>query len=561
MTITMRPYQQRVIDGVYSSWLSGAQSVCAVVPTGGGKTRIKAHVAKMERDAGNIMILIAHRRELIGQISMALAQEGIIHQLLCANSARNYISTCHVRELGRSYYSPQEERIFVASIDSFKPVDIAWFVASGARLRWTLDETHHLLRDNKWGKVITQFDKAGARGLGVTATPTRAEGKGLGRHADGLFDAMVEGPGMRELITLGYLSDYKVFCPPNNIDFSSIETSKSTGDYKEAPLKEALGKSTLTGDIVGTYLKHAAGKRGLTFTVDIDSAEEMADEYRKNGIPAQAISSRNTDKERTLYSEQIKSGELLQLVSSDLISEGYDVPAIEVASMGRPTQSEGLYKQQFGRILRVQPGKPYAMLFDHVGNVQRFGLPDAPRIWTLDRRERGAKKDSGAESLKVCKNTECNQPFEARRAICPHCGQRVTVAAEGGRALEEVEGDLTELSPEMLAKMRGEVERVMESPEDVRERFLNAGAAHIVAAGAAKQHRLRLEAQTVLRKAMISFWDFYNEYLGCDVRSAQITFWELFGTDVMSAQTLGKNDAEALTVRICEHLQIMGVAA
>lgn len=559
MTITMRPYQQRVIDGVYSSWLSGAQTVCAVVPTGGGKTRIKAHVARMERDAGNIMVLIAHRRELIGQISMALAQEGIIHQLLCANSARNYISTCHVRELGRSYYSPQEERIFVASIDSFKPVDIDWFTARGSRLRWTLDETHHLLRDNKWGKVISRFDKAGARGLGVTATPTRAEGKGLGRHADGLFDVMVEGPGMRELITLGYLSDYKVFCPPNNIDFSSIETSKSTGDYKEAPLKEAIGKSTLTGDIVGTYLKHAAGKRGLTFTVDIDSAEEMAAEYRKNGIPAQAISSRNTDKERTLYSEQIKSGELLQLVSSDLISEGYDVPAIEVASMGRPTQSEGLYKQQFGRILRVQPGKPYAMLFDHVGNVQRFGLPDAPRIWTLDRRERSAKKDSGAESLKVC--AECNQPFEARRAVCPHCGHRVVAADGAGRTLEEVEGDLTELTPEMLAKMRGEADRVMESPDDVRERFLNAGAAHIVAAGAAKQHRLRLEAQNVLRTVMGSFWDFYRDQLGCDVRSAQITFWQIFGIDVMSAQVLSKNDAEALTQRVREHLMNMGVAA
>lgn len=559
MTITMRPYQQRVIDGVYSSWLSGAQTVCAVVPTGGGKTRVKAHVARMERDAGNIMVLIAHRRELIGQISMALAQEGIIHQLLCANSARNYISTCHVRELGRSFYSPQEERIFVASIDSFKPVDIAWFVARGARLRWTLDETHHLLRDNKWGKVISQFDKAGALGLGVTATPVRAEGKGLGRHADGLFDVMVEGPGMRELITQGYLSDYKVFCPPISIDFSSIETSKSTGDYKDAPLKEAIGKSTLTGDIVGTYLKHAGGKRGLTFTVDIDSAEEMAAEYRKNGIPAQAISSRNTDKERTLYSEQIKSGELLQLVSSDLISEGYDVPAIEVASMGRPTQSEGLYKQQFGRILRTLPGKPYAMLFDHVGNVQRFGLPDAPRIWTLDRRERTAKKETGAETLKVCGS--CFQPFEARRAICPHCGERIKVAPDGGRTLEEVEGDLTELSPEVLAKMRGEVERVMESPDAVRERFLMAGAPHIAAAGAAKQHRLRLESQNVLRTVMTSFWDFYREQLGCDVRSAQITFWQLFGIDVMSAQTLGKNDAEALTVRIREHLSVMGVAA
>lgn len=558
MTITMRPYQQRVIDGVYAAWLSGHRAVCAVVPTGGGKTRIKAHIAKTERDAGNIMLLIAHRRELIGQISMAIAEEGVMHNIICAKSALTYISTCHVNKLGRSYYSPREERVFVASIDSLKQVDIDWFVARASRMRWTLDETHHLLRDNKWGKVIRQFDDAGALGLGVTATPVRAEGKGLGRHADGLFDTMVIGPNMRELITQGYLSDYKVFCPPTSVDFSKIETSKSTGDYKETQLKEAIGKSTLTGDIVGTYLKHAAGKRGLTFTVDIDSAEEMAAAYRDAGIPAQAISSRNTDKERNLYSEQIKSGEIIQLVSSDLISEGYDVPAIEVASMGRPTQSEGLYKQQFGRILRVLEGKSHAILFDHVGNVQRHGLPDAYREWTLDRRERSAKKDSGAEALTVC--VSCFQPFPARNSICPHCGERVKAAAEG-RSLEQVEGDLTELTPEILAQMRGEADRVMESPDAVKNRFLSAGAPQIAAAGAAKQHRLRMEAQIVLRDVMQRYGDFYMGTLGCGLREAQITFWQQFGTDVLSAQALGRADAEALTDRVRDHLLQMGVAA
>lgn len=558
MSIIMRPYQQRVIDGIYSAWLSGHRAVCAVVPTGGGKTRIKAHIAKTERDAGNIMLLIAHRRELIGQISMAIAEEGVMHNIICAKSALTYISTCHVNKLGRSYYSPREERVFVASIDSLKQVDIDWFVARAARMRWTLDETHHLLRENKWGKVISQFDKAGALGLGVTATPVRAEGKGLGRHADGLFDTMVIGPNMRELITQGYLSDYKVFCPPNNIQFDQVKLSQSTGDYQQDSLKEAIGKSTLTGDIVGTYLKHAAGKRGLTFTVDIDTAEEMAAAYRAAGIPAQAISSRNTDKERTLYSEQIKSGEITQLVSSDLISEGYDVPAIEVASMGRPTQSEGLYKQQFGRILRVMEGKSHAILFDHVSNVQRHGLPDAYREWTLDRRERGAKKDSGAEALTVCES--CFQPFPSRNSICPWCGARVKAAAEG-RTLEQVEGDLTELTSEILAQMRGEADRVMESPDAVKNRFLSAGAPHIAAAGAAKQHRLRQEAQIMLRGMMQRYGDFYMSALGCSLREAQITFWQQFGTDVLSAQALGRNDAEALTERVRDHLLQMGVAA
>jgi len=557
MTITMRPYQQRVIDGVYDAWLSGKRAVCAVVPTGGGKTRIKAHVAKRERDAGNVMLLMAHRRELIGQISMALADEGILHNILCAQKVKTYISTQHVKQTGQSFYSTNEKRIFVASIDSLKPVDIAWFVAHGVKMRWTLDETHHLLRTNKWGKVITQFDNVGAWGLGVTATPVRSEGSGLGRHVDGLFDTLVMGPHMRELINLGYLSEYKVFCPPNNIDLSSVGISKTTGDYKEKELKDAIGKSTLTGDVVGTYIKHARGKRGLTFTVDIDDAEETAAAYRAAGVPAQAISSRNTDRERNLYSEQIKSGEILQLVASDLISEGYDVPAIEVASMKRPTQSEGLYKQQFGRILRVLPGKSHAILFDHVGNVLKHGLPDAFREWTLDRRERNAKKDNGAEALTAC--IHCFQPFESRRSICPWCGERVKAATEGGRELKEVAGDLAELTPEMLAQMRGEADRVMESPDAVNARFLNAGASYIAAAGAAKQHRLRLEAQEILRLVMIRFSEFYTGMLGCTAQDVQLSFYRLFGIDVLSAQALGRNDAEELTQRINDHLSQMGV--
>lgn len=558
MIIQMRPYQQRAIDGIYTAWLSGHQAVCAVLPTGGGKTRVKAHIAKMERDAGRIMILIAHRRELLGQISMALAEEGIMHNILCAQNAKTYISTCHVKKLGRSYYSTQEDRIFVASIDSLKPADIAWFVAQGDRVTWTLDECHHLLRANKWGKVICQFDTAGAKGLGVTATPERAEGKGLGRSSDGLFDTMVIGPGMRELITQHFLSDYKIFCPPTDIDFSRIEVSKNTGDYKDEPLKEAVKDSRLTGDIVGTYLKHAAGKRGLTFTIDIDTAETVAAAYRDAGIPARAISSRNTNSERDSYNDQIKTGELLQLVSSDLISEGYDVPAIEVASMGRPTQSEGLYRQQFGRILRVMEGKQYAILFDHVGNVLRHGLPDAAREWSLDRRDKRAKTNSGAESLTAC--TSCYKPFPARNSICPHCGERVKEAAVG-RTIKEVEGDLSELSEETLAKMRGEVDRMMESPDAVKNRFLAAGASNLVAAGAAKQHRLRQEQQEVLRSVMEIYGGFYIGTLGCLVKDAQIAFWKEFGIDVMSAQTLGRGDAEALTGRIRDHLLQMGVAA
>lgn len=559
MSVILRPYQERAIDDTYKAWREGAKVVCAVLSTGAGKTKCKARVTKIERDADRVSILMAHRHELVGQISLALASEGIMHNLICSKQSLRYITTSHVEEFGRSFYSPRIDNVFVSSVDSLDAEDIAFFKSRGASLTWTTDEGHHVLRENKWGKASSQFDAAGAKGLIVTATPRRADGKGLGRHADGLIDKMIIGPSMRELITMGYLTDYRVFCPPSDLRLDLVEISKSTGDYQKNQLKEEVKKSRLVGDVVEQYLKIASGKRGVTFSVDVEDAENIAQRYRDYGVPAAALSARNSPAERNRMIKEFKAGDLLQIVNCDLLGEGFDLPAIEAVSFARPTQSYGLYIQQFGRALRIMEGKERALVIDHVGNVQRHNLPDAPVEWSLNRRERGPKSDSGAETLKACKH--CFQPFASRLAVCPHCGERARAESEGGRTLEEVEGDLTELSPEILARMRGEADRIMESPDDVQNRFLNAGASHLVAAGAAKQHRLRLECQTVLRNVMMMFGDFYRDQLGCDVRSAQITFWELFGIDVMSAQVLGRNDAEALTQRIREHLSVMGVVA
>lgn len=558
MTITMRPYQQRAIDGTYHAWDEGYKVVCNVLSTGAGKTRCKARVTRIEREADRVSLLMAHRHELIGQISMALAAEGIMHNLICSKTSLRYISTAHTETFGTSFYSPRVKNVYVSSIDSLSNEDVEYFKKIGAHLTWTTDEGHHVLRDNKWGKPCSVFDDAGARGLIVTATPSRADGKGLGRHADGLIDKMIVGPSMRELITMGYLTDYRIFCPPSDLRLDQVEVSKSTGDFQKNQLQDAVKKSRLVGDVVEQYIKIAPGKRGVTFTVDVSDAEEVAQRFRDYGVPAAALSAKNSAAERNKLIRQFKEGEILQIVNCDLLGEGFDLPAIEAVSFARPTQSYGLYVQQFGRALRILEGKEKALIIDHVGNVIRHDLPDKPVEWTLDRRDRRAKSDSGAEKLTVC--VSCFQPFPARNSICPHCGERVRAASEP-RTLEQVEGDLTELTPEILAQMRGEADRVMESPDVVKNRFLAAGAPQIAAAGAAKQHRLRMEAQIVLRDVMQRYGDFYMGTLGCGLREAQITFWQQFGTDVLSAQALGRADAEALTDRVRDHLLQMGVAA
>ena len=330
-----RDYQDDLSRGVRTHWGQGARNVLAVLPTGGGKSFV---VAREVSDYQGAACVIAHRGELVTQLSTALAREGVRHRVVGPDSLRRSITAVHMEEFNRSYYDPGA-RVAVASVDSLVLMDPKdpWVRQVGM---WVQDEAHHVLADNKWGKACQLFPNA--FGLGVTATPLRADGKGLGSHADGLFDAMVVGPSMRELIERGYLSEYRVFAPPSDIDLSKVTTTDS-GDFSPPKLREARRRSHITGDVVKHYLRIAPGKLGVTFEVDIDSATETAAAYRAAGVTAEVVSSKTPEALRRQILRRFRAREVLQLVNVDLFGEGFDLPAIEVVSMARPTMSYGLF--------------------------------------------------------------------------------------------------------------------------------------------------------------------------------------------------------------------------
>lgn len=283
-------------------------------------------------------VAIAHRSELVSQMSLALAREGVRHRVVGPAALGRSCAALHMAELGRMFVDPNA-RNAVAGVDTLVRLDPSdpWFQQVSL---WVQDEAHHVLKDNKWGDACAMFPNA--RGLGVTATPVRADGKGLGRHADGLMDAMVVGPTMRELIEREYLTDYRIFAPPSDIDLSAVTTSAS-GDYSPPKLKAARRESHITGDVVEHYLRIARGKLGITFDTDIESATETAAAFRAAGVPAEVVSSKSHDEFRRSTIRKFRNREVLQLVNVDLFGEGFDLPAIEVVSMARPTQSYGLY--------------------------------------------------------------------------------------------------------------------------------------------------------------------------------------------------------------------------
>lgn len=545
--LIMRPYQQNAIDNVYANWAVGKRFVVLVMPTGSGKASVLCEIARIEAARGQRVLITAHRSELISQLSNTLARNELRHNIIAAHSTIKYSIRLHMEDHGRTYYDPSA-KITVASVQSVKQQHIDELKAYRDKLTIIGDEFHHYTRDSKtWGGVFTPLDNAGARGLGLTATPCRADGKGLSRETDGYGDALVIGPGMRDLIEMGFLVDYKIYCPPSDLHLDRVKVSTTTGDYAEKELKEEIGKSHIVGDIVQHWLKFTPGKRGVTFTVGVDMAEEVADAYRAKGVPAVAVSGRMKDSERIQALRDIASGKVLQIVNDSVLTEGTDVSSLEVVSFARPTQSYALFCQMFGRGTRTSPdtGKTHLTVIDAVSNVMRHGLPDAPREWSLDRRERRTGK-SEPSTVRVC--TACAAVYERFRDACPDCGEPVPKPAQRSGP-EFVDGDLCELDPDVLAQMRNEVVGARETPEAMRDRLTGRYCPQVKVIHEVKKQIKRLDALVKLDHTLAQ-WAGYRRAEGLSDSEIFRKFYLTYGVSWLEAQALKAADADKLRERI-----------
>lgn len=549
----LRPFQEDGRNEIDAAFL-WAQNVLAVYPTGSGKTVLFSNM--LERHIG-ASCAIAHRSELVSQMSLALARYGVRHRIIGPTKIIRWICQLHQMELGACLYDPNAP-CAVAGVNTLirRKDELSGWLQQVTF--WVIDEAHHITRENLWGKAVSMFPNA--RGLGVTATPIRADGKGLGRSAHGVFDHMVVGPSMRDLIDAkpNYLTDYIIYAPPSDLDLSSVNRTAS-GDLNQKKSSLQVRKSSIMGDVVQHYLRIAPGKIGVTFAPDVSIASEWAQGFRNAGVPAEVVHAKTPDKIRVDVARRLRERSILQVVNVDLYGEGVDIPAIEVVSMGRPTESYALFVQQFGRALRILPGKDRAIIIDHVGNVTRLGkkhgLPDTRVSWTLDARPAGVRgaRDPDVIPVRTCTGTEkqpgCTGVYEAFYKICPYCG--VPWEPADRSSPEQVDGDLEELDAAVLAELRGEIAKIDVAPDIIYDRMKNHGG--VVAGGAAKQHRKRQEAQAVLRKSM-ALWGGYQEYFGRPTAESQTRFYFKFGIDVMKAQAIGRKGAEELNERVADDI-------
>lgn len=559
----LRHNQRDTLQKVYAGWQTpGVRCIMPVFPTGGGKSVM---IGEMHREYDGHSLMMAHRSELVGQLSNALANEGVVHDLLSVDSKsplRRRLNKKHMDKYGRTFLSDRA-KCYVGGVATVKGM------LDDARIKriglCTIDEGHHVLRSNTWGKVFMGLPQH-TYGVFWTATARRADGKGLGSHADGLADLLIDGPSPRQLIDDGYLCDYQLACPQvSDLNLKGIDVSIATGDYNRDALRKAIRQSKkLVGDVVKHYMRLAMGKQAVVFAIDVEEATKIADEFRRNGIKAAMVSGDTDDGLRADILDRFESRELQVLVNVDLFGEGFDVPGIEVVIMARPTKSWVVFCQQFGRALRLfiskilmatwedytpeqrrahiaASPKPFALIIDHVGNMVEHGFPDKMQQYTLDRRERRAKgSPEDAIPLRTCLNETCLKPYERSEVACPYCGTEPPPPKQRS-APEFVDGDLLLLDMEALAKLRGDVEKIdgqcyppKGMPDYARGKLIAL-------------HNGRQDEQRKLRQAIDQWAGYNSEY---PERVQHKRFYFQFGMTVPEAKSLYTQDAIVMREKI-----------
>lgn len=361
---TLRDYQIDNKRKIYEAWQS-CRSVMLQMPTGTGKTRLFVSIARDIFDYGASIkktykvLILAHRKELIEQISEHLGQKyRLAHGLIISQN------------IEQKKYSMQ-----VGSVPTLNRRLERWEDKNFDVI--IIDEAHHV-KAKSYKKIIDLFPNA--KILGVTATPYRLNHAGFRPE----FDELIVSPSVAEFIKRGYLCEYDYYSiRPNSELQMEIDRMKLDfeGDYKESEMMGVMDRDSIRADILDTYQRYAGGKKAIIYTISRAHNVHLAEKFKAAGIVSAAIDSETPKEKRDELVNKFRRGDIQVLFNVNIFSEGFDCPDVEVIQLARPTKSLSMYLQQVGRGLRPAEGKERLLILDNVGLYNKFGFPSARRKW------------------------------------------------------------------------------------------------------------------------------------------------------------------------------------
>jgi superfamily II DNA or RNA helicase len=422
--LQLREYQGDLgaIGGLVSSIRNGHKQILLQASTGAGKTIIASSMIQRAVNKGNKCLFVAHRKEIITQTSEKLHGFGIEHGVIMA---------------GHNGYAPSLP-VQLASIQTLsnrhKPhADLV-----------IIDETH-LACSASFQKIIEHY--SGSIIIGLTATPTRLDGRGLGE----IYTDMVQVVSMRRLIDDGHLVQPRVFAPFTP-DLGKFKTVR--GDYDATQISEEMDKASITGDIVKHWQTHAFERKTICFASSIAHSQHIVDEFNAAGISAKHLDGTTNAALRDKTLQEWREGKFHVLSNMGLFIEGLDVPEVSCCILARPTQSVTIYLQAVGRAMRPAKGKTNCIILDHAGLTHSHGLVDEEREWSLEGKKKKSRKgeQEKAPSVTVCDSCFCAYSRVLSPDACPECGK---VTERKGREIEiNADENLIELTPEMMQAIK-----------------------------------------------------------------------------------------------------------
>lgn len=429
--LVLRPeYQVPAIDALRDA-MRRYRRVLLQLPTGGGKTAIASYLAKEVAARGKTVYFNCHRAELVEQTSRTWRKYGIPHGFIAAGRPKTtaLARICSIDTLKNRLLTTPEPDVAI----------------------W--DECHHLGAAG-WQLIMDAWPNA--RHIGLSATPWRLDGAGLGHQ----FEHMVQGPSSAWLMDQGFLSRYEIFSP-NPPEMKGARKDKS-GDFTKRDASSRMDMPKRTGDIVKHWRRYANGLRTIAFAINVADSRMIVARFNEAGIPAAHLDADTPDDERRTIIADFAAGRILVLSNVGLFGEGFDLSAIAQTDVtidclidAAPSNSLSAVLQRWGRVLR--PKDYAAIILDHAGNSNRHGFPDDDREWTLADREKSGKGgagDAGPPPPYTCKCfRQIKRPLPAK---CPHCDIAIVPDVE---PVKEGDGELIRRTAEDKAAVRAQLKR------------------------------------------------------------------------------------------------------
>ena len=342
----LRPYQQAARDAIHTEWENGHTHTLLVLPTGTGKTIVFASVAADQVRAGDRVLILAHRGELLEQAADKLQRStGLVSAVekaesTCLNSWFRVV-VGSVQTLQRS-----------ARLERF-PQDYFGTII--------IDEAHHAITDG-YRRILDYF--SGAKVLGVTATPDRGDMRNLGE----VFDSLAFEYKLTDAIKEGYLCKIMAQTIPLQLDITSV--TMSGGDYAVGDLGTAL--DPYLEQIAAEMARRCKSRKTVVFLPLIKTSQKFRDLLNTYGFRAAEVNGQSDDRRQVLA--DFDAGKYNVLCNSMLLTEGWDCPSVDCVVVLRPTKVRSLYSQMVGRGTRLSPGKTDLLLLDFLWMTDKHEL-------------------------------------------------------------------------------------------------------------------------------------------------------------------------------------------